>query len=217
VRKRVKSRRPRQAGGPPTRASVSRAGLRLLRKQGPQGFGARRGSESSRLPPELENRRPSQRGRAAQAGGAAGGGCDARFGCIALRLNRGLRFVKPALSARRCLGGGFQRRRAGFGFGELPLPETSSGPSRDRNPDELDGKLVLGNDPDEYVQEIRSYAEAGYTHVYVHQIGPEQEAFLKFAKSELFSRPRRSLHGAKGHRPSLCSRIAQPTIKGGSR
>jgi hypothetical protein len=90
-------------------------------------------------------------------------------------------------------------------------------PVEGRNPDELDGKLVLGNDPDEYVQEIRSYAEAGYTHVYVHQIGPEQEAFLKFAKSELFSRPRRSLHGAKGHRPSLCSRIAQPTIKGGSR
>jgi hypothetical protein len=102
-RKRVESRRPRQAGGPPTRASVSRAGLRLLRKQGPQGFGARRGSKSSRLPPELENRRPSRRGRAAQAGGAAGGGCDARSGCTALRLNRGLRFVKPALSTRRCL------------------------------------------------------------------------------------------------------------------
>jgi coenzyme F420-dependent glucose-6-phosphate dehydrogenase len=71
---------------------------------------------------------------------------------------------------------------------ELPLPKDFEQLVAERSPDELDGKLVLGNDPDEYVQEIQSYGRAGYTHVYVHQIGPEQEAFLKFAKSELFPR-----------------------------
>ena len=70
---------------------------------------------------------------------------------------------------------------------ELPLPKDFEQLVEGRDPDELDGKLVLGSDPDEYVQEIQSYDRAGYTHVYVHQIG-EQEAFLKFAKSELFPR-----------------------------
>jgi coenzyme F420-dependent glucose-6-phosphate dehydrogenase len=71
---------------------------------------------------------------------------------------------------------------------ELPLPKDFEQLVEGHDPDELDGKLVLGNDPDEYVQEIESYDRTGYTHVYVHQIGPEQEAFLKFAKSELFPR-----------------------------
>ena len=69
---------------------------------------------------------------------------------------------------------------------ELPLPKDFEQLVQDRDPDELEGKLVLGNDPDEYAEEIRGYDEAGYTHVYVHQIGPGQEAFLRFAKSELF-------------------------------
>jgi hypothetical protein len=56
------------------------------------------------------------------------------------------------------------------------------------NADELEDKLVLGNDPDEFLEEIKTYDEAGYTHVYVHQVGPDQDAFLKFAKSELFPR-----------------------------
>jgi hypothetical protein len=56
------------------------------------------------------------------------------------------------------------------------VPEIRSGWAR---PSDLPGTSV---------QEIPSYAEAGYTHVCVHQIGADQEAFLKFAKSELSSR-----------------------------
>jgi coenzyme F420-dependent glucose-6-phosphate dehydrogenase len=47
---------------------------------------------------------------------------------------------------------------------------------------------VLGNDPEEFLAEVEEYAEAGYTHLYWHQVGPDQDAFLKFAKSELFPR-----------------------------
>ena len=35
------------------------------------------------------------------------------------------------------------------------------------------------------LEEIRSFGEAGFTHVYVHQIGLHQEGFLKFAQREL--------------------------------
>ena len=37
------------------------------------------------------------------------------------------------------------------------------------------------------LKEIRSFAEAGFTHVYVHQIGPDQKGFLDFARRELLS------------------------------
>jgi coenzyme F420-dependent glucose-6-phosphate dehydrogenase len=33
---------------------------------------------------------------------------------------------------------------------------------------------------------IREYEDAGYTHIYIHQVGPDQDGFLTFAKSELF-------------------------------
>jgi coenzyme F420-dependent glucose-6-phosphate dehydrogenase len=69
---------------------------------------------------------------------------------------------------------------------ELPLPKDFEQLVENREADELEETLTLGPDVDEYVDEIRDYDRAGYTHVYVHQVGPDQEGFLKFAKSELF-------------------------------
>jgi coenzyme F420-dependent glucose-6-phosphate dehydrogenase len=71
---------------------------------------------------------------------------------------------------------------------ELPLPKDFEQLVEGRDPSELDETLVLGNDADEYVGEIEKYDEAGYTHVYVHQIGPDQEGFLEFAKTSLLPR-----------------------------
>lgn len=71
---------------------------------------------------------------------------------------------------------------------ELPLPTQFEQLVEDRDPDDLEGTLVLGNDPDEYLSAIREYEDAGYTHVYVHQVGPDQEGFLEFVRSELFQR-----------------------------
>jgi hypothetical protein len=34
-------------------------------------------------------------------------------------------------------------------------------------------------------EEIRVYAEAGFTDAYVHQIGPDQQGFLDFYKREI--------------------------------
>jgi coenzyme F420-dependent glucose-6-phosphate dehydrogenase len=71
---------------------------------------------------------------------------------------------------------------------ELPLPKDFEQLVEGRSAEELDDKLVLGDDVDEFVEEIRKYEQAGYTHLYVHQIGPDQDGFLKFAKSDLFPR-----------------------------
>jgi G6PDH family F420-dependent oxidoreductase len=71
---------------------------------------------------------------------------------------------------------------------ELPLPKDFEQLVEDRKAEELDDKLVLGDDVDEFVEEIRKYEEVGYTHLYVHQVGSDQKGFLKFAKSELLPR-----------------------------
>jgi coenzyme F420-dependent glucose-6-phosphate dehydrogenase len=68
---------------------------------------------------------------------------------------------------------------------ELPLPRDFEQLVEDRGADELDGTLPLGPDVDEYIEQIREYEKAGYTHLCIHQVGPDQDGFLDFAKSEL--------------------------------
>jgi G6PDH family F420-dependent oxidoreductase len=71
---------------------------------------------------------------------------------------------------------------------ELPLPSDFEQLVRNARPDDLEGKIVLGSEPDDYLQELQEYEEAGYTHVYIHQIGSDQEGFFEFARRELLTR-----------------------------
>jgi hypothetical protein len=40
-------------------------------------------------------------------------------------------------------------------------------------------------DPDAHRAAIQEFADAGYDHVYVHQVGPDQEGFLDFYSREI--------------------------------
>jgi G6PDH family F420-dependent oxidoreductase len=44
---------------------------------------------------------------------------------------------------------------------------------------------VLGPNPNAYLKAIQTMRENGFDHIYLHQIGPDQEGFFKFFKSEL--------------------------------
>jgi coenzyme F420-dependent glucose-6-phosphate dehydrogenase len=68
---------------------------------------------------------------------------------------------------------------------ELPLPKDFEQLVQDREADELEGTLTLGPDPDEYLEQIKEYDEAGYTHVYFHQVGSDQDGFLDFAREHV--------------------------------
>ena len=48
--------------------------------------------------------------------------------------------------------------------------------------------LTGGPDVDRHVELLEKYAKAGYTHVYVHQVGPDQDGFLDFYASEILPR-----------------------------
>jgi G6PDH family F420-dependent oxidoreductase len=45
-----------------------------------------------------------------------------------------------------------------------------------------------GPDPEPYLEMIGKYADAGFTHVYIHQIGDNQDEFAEFAARELMPR-----------------------------
>ena len=46
--------------------------------------------------------------------------------------------------------------------------------------DQVAEKVVCGPDPRAHLQAIEKFVEAGFTHVYVHQIGPDQKGFFEF-------------------------------------
>ena len=46
-------------------------------------------------------------------------------------------------------------------------------------------KLPCGPDVDGVVEAVRTYEEAGFDHLYFHQIGPDQDGFLRFWRDEL--------------------------------
>jgi G6PDH family F420-dependent oxidoreductase len=46
-------------------------------------------------------------------------------------------------------------------------------------------KVLCGPDPAAHLSAIDEFAEAGYDHVYVHQVGPDQEGFLDFYAREI--------------------------------
>jgi hypothetical protein len=68
---------------------------------------------------------------------------------------------------------------------ELPLPRHFEQATEKVTPDQLKDELPVGPDPERYLASIREMVEVGYTHVYFHQIGPDQDGFFRFWKETL--------------------------------
>jgi G6PDH family F420-dependent oxidoreductase len=68
---------------------------------------------------------------------------------------------------------------------ELPLPEHFAQAAQMLTPGDLAETLPLGPDPERHLAGIRQYIDAGFDHVYVHQIGPDQEGFFRFYEREI--------------------------------
>ena len=63
---------------------------------------------------------------------------------------------------------------------ELPLPEHFEQAASLVDEDQVAKRVVCGSDPEPHLERLRAFAEAGFDHVYVHQIGPDQEKFFRF-------------------------------------
>ena len=55
--------------------------------------------------------------------------------------------------------------------------------------EEMIGQAVIcGPDPQRHIQAIQQYVDAGFDHVYIHQVGPDQAGFLRFYQQEILPR-----------------------------
>ena len=68
---------------------------------------------------------------------------------------------------------------------ELPLPRHFEQAAEMLDAGEVDEQLPTGPEVEPYLEAIGRYADAGHTHVYLHQIGPDQEGFFRFWEEEL--------------------------------
>jgi coenzyme F420-dependent glucose-6-phosphate dehydrogenase len=71
---------------------------------------------------------------------------------------------------------------------ELPNPEHFEQAAQMVTPDDVAESVVCGPDPGPVIEQIDAYADAGYDHVYIHQVGPDQEGFFRFAEREILPR-----------------------------
>jgi len=71
---------------------------------------------------------------------------------------------------------------------ELPLPAHFEAVAKLVGEDDVGESVTCGPDPAKHLAAIRKYADAGYDHVCVHQIGRDQKGFFQFYEHEILAR-----------------------------
>ena len=68
---------------------------------------------------------------------------------------------------------------------ELATPAQFEEAAQAVTPEMVAKSVVLGPDVDSHLEAIEEFARAGFDHVYVHQVGPDQEGFFRFYEQEI--------------------------------
>jgi G6PDH family F420-dependent oxidoreductase len=68
---------------------------------------------------------------------------------------------------------------------ELPTARDFESAASTVRPEDVLGMAAVGPDPERHVEHLRKFAEAGFDHVYVHQVGPDQAGFLRFYRDHV--------------------------------
>jgi coenzyme F420-dependent glucose-6-phosphate dehydrogenase len=68
---------------------------------------------------------------------------------------------------------------------ELALPAFFEQAAELVREEDLAEKVPVGPDPERHLEAIRAYLQAGVDHVYVHQVGPDQEGFFRFYEQQV--------------------------------
>ena len=71
---------------------------------------------------------------------------------------------------------------------EVALPEHYEEAAKVVTPDDVAKHVLCAPDAEKHVAKIEEYVKAGYDHVYVHQVGPDQESFFRFYEQEVLPR-----------------------------
>ena len=68
---------------------------------------------------------------------------------------------------------------------ELPTPAHFAQATKSATEEQVAKEVVCGPDPQRHIDLIKKYADAGFDHVYIHQVGPDQGGFLNFYQREI--------------------------------
>jgi coenzyme F420-dependent glucose-6-phosphate dehydrogenase len=68
---------------------------------------------------------------------------------------------------------------------ELPLPRHFEEAATMLSEETATRNVACGPDPDVHLEAIRTYVDTGYDHVWVHQVGPDQDGFFRFYEDEV--------------------------------
>ena len=68
---------------------------------------------------------------------------------------------------------------------QLPTPEQFESATQLVTEEKATEHVPCGPDADRHVEAIQQFLDAGFGHVYVHQVGPDQEGFFDFYESEV--------------------------------
>ncbi len=74
---------------------------------------------------------------------------------------------------------------------ELPTPTHFEQAAKLVSEDDVAQAIVCGPDPERHTAKIKQFIDAGFDHIYVHQVGPDQEGFFQFYEREVLPK----LHG----------------------
>jgi G6PDH family F420-dependent oxidoreductase len=68
---------------------------------------------------------------------------------------------------------------------ELRLPSYFAQVATMVKEEEVAAQIVCDPNPKIHLQKIQEYIDAGFTHIYFHQVGPDQEAFFDFYRTQI--------------------------------
>ena len=71
---------------------------------------------------------------------------------------------------------------------ELPQPAHFEAAVAMVTPDDVAESVLCSDDAEEHEAKIQEFVDAGFDHVYVHQVGPDQETFFRLYEEELLAR-----------------------------
>jgi len=71
---------------------------------------------------------------------------------------------------------------------ELPRPTDFEDAVQMISKEDMAEVVPCGPDPERHREHVTRYEDAGYDHVFVHQIGPEQDGFLRFYANEILAK-----------------------------
>jgi coenzyme F420-dependent glucose-6-phosphate dehydrogenase len=68
---------------------------------------------------------------------------------------------------------------------ELPLPSHFEAAAKMVDEGAIAEQVVCGPDPERHLEAIERFVKAGFDHIYVHQVGANQEGFMEFYEREI--------------------------------